>query len=135
APHVGFDEGHIRRTGFVGAPARHRERIARLIDTYHCTLRTDEFAGQSRHVAQPGAEVEDAKAASDSGGLQHNSSRLLNRCRLAINSRKLRRFVTEHVSSATLYAHALPPFPLAVVVCRDRQDTATFLEVLPRRRI
>jgi hypothetical protein len=86
APRVGFDERDVAGAGFLDATAGDVECVAGLIDTDDRALRTDELADQSRHVAQPGAEVEHSKTSSQSCSLQHHASRSLDRRRLTIET-------------------------------------------------
>lgn len=56
--------------GVFGAAAGDVERRTGGIDSDDRALRSDELPRQPRHVPEPSAQIEDAHAATDAGGLE-----------------------------------------------------------------
>ena len=96
-PDVTLDEGDVPFAGVFGALACHGQRFAGFIDPDDRTVGTNELARNPGHVSQPGAEIQDAHATTDAGGLEQQARRPLDRRRLPVQPRELRRVVAQDV--------------------------------------
>ena len=110
-PDVTFDE---RDVSFVfGAPPRDRQRFDGFVDPDDRAVGTDELARHSRHVSQPGAEIQDSHGATEAGGLEQQACRPLDRGRLPVQPREFIGVVAEDVGlvGSASGLHLPPPRP------------------------
>ena len=117
AEDVAFNERDMMLSRRLDPPACDRQRLRRAIESDHLPGGTDQLSRQARDMAESGAEVEDAQAGTDAGGLQEKLRRRTDQCRLPIQPGQLDVVAAEHISvSACLWLRLHVPLLRKTVV-------------------
>ncbi len=117
AEDVAFDERHVMLSRGLDPLACDRQRLRRAIESDHLAGGTDQLSCQARDMAEPSAEVEDAQAGTDAGGLQEELGRRGDQCRLSIQPAQLDVVAAEHIPvSACLWLRLHVPLLRKTVV-------------------